>query len=79
MRDRMAGSLVTLDMDCSVATLTMDDGKRNALSPAMFDEIYAAIHAGTGLTPLILADCTEPSSEGSNFLDVLPAWMLIHP
>ena len=21
----------------------------------------------------------EPLSEGSNFLDVLPAWMLIHP
>jgi enoyl-CoA hydratase len=35
--------LVTLDIDRSVATLTMDDGKRNALSPAMFDEIYAAL------------------------------------
>ena len=23
--------------------------------------------------------CTGPLSEGSNFLDVLPAWMLIHP
>ena len=42
MRERMANSLVTLDIDRSVATLTMDDGKRNALSPAMFDEIYAA-------------------------------------
>lgn len=43
MRARMANSLVTLDFDGSVATLTMDDGKRNALSPAMFDEIYAAL------------------------------------
>ena len=43
MRGRMANSLVTLDIDRSVATLTMDDGKRNALSPAMFDEIYAAL------------------------------------
>jgi len=43
MRDRMASSLVTLDIDRSVATLAMDDGKRNALSPAMFDEIYAAL------------------------------------
>lgn len=43
MPDRMASSLVTLDIDQSVATLTMDDGKRNALSPAMFDEIYAAL------------------------------------
>lgn len=39
----MAKSLVTLDFDGSVATLTMDDNKRNALSPAMFDEIYAAL------------------------------------
>lgn len=39
----MATSLVTFDVDDSVATLTMDDGKRNALSPAMFDEIYAAL------------------------------------
>ena len=42
MRERMASSLVTLEIDRSVATLTMDDGKRNALPPAMFDEIYAA-------------------------------------
>jgi enoyl-CoA hydratase len=39
----MATSLVTLDINRSVATLSMDDGKRNALSPAMFDEIYAAL------------------------------------
>ena len=43
MRERMASSLVTLEINRSVATLTMDDGKRNALSPAMFDEIYAAL------------------------------------
>jgi len=43
MAERMPNSLVTLDIDHSVATLTMDDGKRNALSPAMFDEIYAAL------------------------------------
>jgi enoyl-CoA hydratase len=39
----MTKSLVALDIDRSVATLTMDDGKRNALSPAMFDEIYTAL------------------------------------
>jgi enoyl-CoA hydratase len=39
----MANSLVTLDIDRSVATLTMDDGKRNALSPAMLDEVYTAL------------------------------------
>ena len=43
MRSRMANSLVTLDFDGPVATLTMDDNKRNALSPSMFDEIYAAL------------------------------------
>ncbi len=35
--------MVALDIDQSVGTLTMDDGKRNALSPAMFGEIYAAL------------------------------------
>ncbi len=39
----MATPLVTLDINRSVATLSMDDGKRNALSPSMFDEIYAAL------------------------------------
>ncbi len=39
----MANSLVALDIEGSVATLTMDDGKRNALSPAMFDELYRAL------------------------------------
>jgi enoyl-CoA hydratase len=39
----MTKKLVRLDIDRSVATLTMDDGKRNALSPAMFEQIYAAL------------------------------------
>ena len=39
----MASPLGTFDVDRSVATLTMDDGKRNALSPAMFDELYDAL------------------------------------
>ena len=39
----MASPLVTFEVDRSVATLTMDDGKRNALSPAMFDELYDAL------------------------------------
>ncbi|MBW2404311.1 MAG: hypothetical protein DRH23_15370 [Deltaproteobacteria bacterium] len=40
---------------------------------------HSAIHADAGLTPSILEDGTEPLSDGSNFLDVLPAGMLIHP
>ncbi len=43
MRDPMASSLVTFELEHSIATLTMDDGKRNALSPAMFDEIYEGL------------------------------------
>ena len=39
----MSQSLTSLTVDGPVATLTLDDGKRNALSPAMFDAIYAAI------------------------------------
>ncbi|MGB5194724.1 MAG: crotonase/enoyl-CoA hydratase family protein [Polyangiales bacterium] len=39
----MASSLVTFELEHSIATLTMDDGKRNALSPAMFDEIYEGL------------------------------------
>ena len=43
MRNPMASSLVTFEIEHSIATLTMDDGKRNALSPAMFDELYEAL------------------------------------
>lgn len=43
MRESMKSSLVTLDIEGSVATLMMDDGKRNALSPSMLDEIYTAL------------------------------------
>lgn len=39
----MGSSLVSLEFDGPVATLTMDDGKRNAFSPAMLDEVYAAL------------------------------------
>jgi enoyl-CoA hydratase len=37
------GDLVTYVLDGPVATITMDDGKANALSPAMFDQIGAAL------------------------------------
>ena len=39
----MAGTLVKYEVDGSVATLTIDDGKRNALSPEVFDELYGAL------------------------------------
>lgn len=38
----MSDQLVIYELNDGIATITMDDGKRNALSPAMFREIYAA-------------------------------------
>ncbi|MDX1497325.1 MAG: crotonase/enoyl-CoA hydratase family protein [Salinisphaeraceae bacterium] len=38
----MSEKLVSYELNDGVATITIDDGKRNALPPAMFKEIYAA-------------------------------------
>jgi enoyl-CoA hydratase len=38
----MTTQLVTYDLTDGIATITMDDGKRNALSPAMFAAVDAA-------------------------------------
>ncbi len=37
------GTRVRYQLDNGVATIQMDDGKRNALSPEMFKELYAAL------------------------------------
>ena len=39
----MSDTLVTYELQDGVATLTLDDGKRNALSPAMLEAIEAAL------------------------------------
>lgn len=39
----MAEALVHYRQSGRVAVITMDDGKRNALSPTMFEQIYAAL------------------------------------
>ena len=39
----MTTSLVTVDVKDSIAVLRMDDGKANALSPAMLDALHAAL------------------------------------
>ena len=65
--------------------LVLHDTRLSALGhPAagpVFDQLnrLGPCSTSTGLTAPILADCAEPLSQGSNFLDVLPAWMLIHP
>ena len=38
----MTQSSVSYSLDNGVATITIDDGKRNALPPAVFEELYAA-------------------------------------
>ena len=38
----MSDQLVGYELKDGIATISMDDGKRNALPPAMFKEIYAA-------------------------------------
>jgi enoyl-CoA hydratase/carnithine racemase len=38
---------VRYDLDGGIATITMDDGKRNALSPAMFAELDYGTHAAS--------------------------------
>ena len=38
----MTQSSVSYSLDNAVATITIDDGKRNALPPAVFEELYAA-------------------------------------
>ena len=36
-------TLLSYTVEAAVATITMDDGKANALSPAMLDELGAAL------------------------------------
>lgn len=51
----MTDTLVTYDLQDGVATLTLDDGKRNALSPAMLEALYAAFdRAEADKAPVIL-------------------------
>jgi enoyl-CoA hydratase len=42
-RETMPQELVSYRREGSIATITMDDGKRNALSPQMFAALYAAL------------------------------------
>jgi len=59
------GTLVTYRNEESIATITMDDGKRNALSLAMFAELNAAFdRARTENVPVILTGRPETFSAG---------------
>ncbi len=51
-------TLVSYELDDGVATVTMDDGKVNALSPAMFAELGAAFDAAIK-DPALLEESTK--------------------
>jgi enoyl-CoA hydratase len=58
-------TLVTYRNENSIATITMDDGKRNALSSPMFAELNAAFdRARTDNVPVILTGRSETFSAG---------------
>src|SRR5436190_10588804 len=58
-------TLVTYRVDDGIATITMDDGKRNALSPQMFAELNAAFdRALADQVPVILTGRDETFSAG---------------
>jgi enoyl-CoA hydratase len=49
------GTLVTTGWDDSIATITMDDGKVNALSPDMFAQVNAALDKAADAAVVVLA------------------------
>ncbi|HEX3489811.1 MAG TPA: crotonase/enoyl-CoA hydratase family protein [Streptosporangiaceae bacterium] len=49
------GTLVTTKWDNSVATITMDDGKVNALSPDMFAQVNAALDQAADTAAVVLS------------------------
>src|SRR5438105_4665166 len=67
------GSLVSYQLEGSVATVTMDDGKVNVLSPAMLAELDAALdRAEADRAVVVLAGREEVFSAGFD-LQVLRA------
>lgn len=44
MSESPTSSLVSYNLDNGIATIRIDDGKRNALSPAVFEALYAAFN-----------------------------------
>lgn len=49
------GTLVTAKLDNSIATITMDDGKVNALSPDMFAQVNAALDEAADARAVVLS------------------------
>ncbi|MEO8456748.1 MAG: crotonase/enoyl-CoA hydratase family protein [Chloroflexota bacterium] len=67
------GDLVTYDYKDGIATITMDDGKANVLSPAMQGEINAALDQGTTDKAVVVLTGREGTFSGGFDLRVLTA------
>lgn len=67
------GSLVQSDLDDGVATITMDDGKVNALSPAMLSELNAALDLAEAEQAAVLLAGREGTFSAGFDLKVLRA------
>lgn len=66
------GTLVTSRLDSSIATITMDDGKVNALSPDMLSQVSAALDEAASAAVVVLAGRPGVFSAGFD-LSVLQA------
>ena len=64
-------ALVTLHLEDSVATITMDDGKANALSPAMQKEIHRALDEAEAAGAIVVLGGREGRFSGGFDLSVM--------
>ena len=61
----MSEQFVTYDLDDGIATIRIDDGKRNALSPQILRELYAAFdHAENDCATVVLTGREDVFSAG---------------
>jgi enoyl-CoA hydratase len=65
------GALVTYHLADSVATITMDDGKVNVLSPAMFAELGGALDQATADRAVVVLTSAARAFSAGFDLDVL--------
>lgn len=65
------GALVTYRLAGSVATITMDDGRLNVLSPRMFEELSAALDRARGDGAVVLLSGREGALSSGFDLKVL--------
>ena len=65
-------SKVQYSVDSSVATIVLDDGKVNVLSPAMQEEIHEALDSADRTAGLVLGAIIVKSAQGETKLLLPP-------